>query len=187
MFGKKKQDNKKKDDIVVVSTHNKNVELKIEEQLAKQKRIVVADNLMLALWVATIVLFAMHLYFYGFVTFGCLAFCTFNTSTAKKLRNEYALLAVCIMSFVCVPFILAIDIFKLARINSKIKSLEKEKLPDEKPTVDNTEEDNDGVDGVTDSTEDQSGGSTDEAPKEDPVVYTEPKDIDDIELDLSDL
>lgn len=131
MFGKKKN-TEKKDEVVVAATHNKDIDLKIEEQLAKQKRIVVADNLMLILWVATIVLFATHLYLYGFVTFGCLAFCTFNTNTAKKLRNEYALLAVCIMSFICVPIILAIDIFKLARIKTKIKSLEKDKIVEPK-------------------------------------------------------
>ena len=192
MFGKKKQDNKKKDDIVVVSTHNKNVELKIEEQLAKQKKIVVADNLMLVLWIATIVLFATHLYFYGFVTFGCLAFCTFNTSTAKKLRNEYALLAVCIMSFVCVPFILAIDIFKLARINSKVKALEKEKLPETKVEA-NDNVDDESVDGVTDATTednastDATDATGDSGNADNAVVYHEPQDIDDIELDLSDL
>ena len=183
MFGKKKQQDNKKEEVVVVSTHNKKVELKIEEQLAKQQKIVVADNLMLGLWIATIILFATHLYFYGFVTFGCLAFCTFNTSTAKRLRNEYALLAVCIMSFICVPFILAIDIVKLARIKTKIKSLEKDKILEPTPSLAKKVDNDESVEGVTDDSDD----TTTEEPKDTTVVYTEPKDLDDIELDLSDL
>ncbi|MBO7219096.1 MAG: hypothetical protein J6V40_03880, partial [Clostridia bacterium] len=110
----------------------------------------------------------------------------------KRLRNEYALLAVCIMSFVCVPFILAIDIFKLARINSKIKSLEKEKLPESNVDSSKADDVDDGVasDVATDSTDTDGTSETvgdDSGNAEDKVVYHEPEDIDDIELDLSDL
>ena len=183
MFGKKKETNNNKE-VVVVSTHNKNVDMKIEDQLAKQKKIVVADNLMLVLWIATIVLFALNQYLFGFVTFGCLAFCTFNTSTAKKLRNEYALLAVCILSFICVPFILLIDIFKLARINSKIKSLEKDKLPEEKPNndsdaVSDNKDDNTGVTDSTTSSGEGEGSALTQAP-----IKQDYSNVGDVELDI---